>query len=243
MGKKYNKGYLYQKTKKGIQRTKSIGVRSINDIINDNSLTFNAKVNYIRHHYTYYDGYMDMFHDENGNSNENKKILNEIIKGIVDKRFETALLSDINQTMIEWRKSHPKKEEDIVNSEEIQFLSQLKDRKQVILNKCLSKKECIEQFKIQYPYLYSILNNDAVDCIAVNHFKNNFKVPSQSVWVEALTYYCSIYGSNSVFNHSARTISKKTFMKILKTYKQKNNMIKQNQDKFIQNYNKLYENK
>lgn len=99
------------------ERTKKVGVRSINDIINNTpNLTFAEKIAYIRHHYTYYEGNYPMFHHKNGKPNEVKAELNNLIVDVLNKKVQPDVLSVFNKRILEWRKENNIANENIVDS-------------------------------------------------------------------------------------------------------------------------------
>ena len=63
--------HFYRKVMgRALKTAKKQGVRSIQDIISTDKMSFPNKVAYIRHHYVYYEGNYDLFHDENGKPTE-----------------------------------------------------------------------------------------------------------------------------------------------------------------------------
>ena len=94
---------------KGLRRSKSktlrYGKRSIYDIIKDTELDFADKVDYIRHHYVYYEGNYEYFHDERGKSNGKKEELNQLISLIIQRLVDPSELRIINQDILLWRKA------------------------------------------------------------------------------------------------------------------------------------------
>jgi len=98
------KHYDY-KILRGVKRkTLHFGRRSIYDIIKDSRLDFGDKVDYIRHHYVYYEGNYEYFHDSNGKSNENKEKLNDLICSIINKTADPCELKAWNKKIMSWRK-------------------------------------------------------------------------------------------------------------------------------------------
>ena len=87
------------------RKTLKIGKRSIYDIIKDEELDFGDKLDYIRHHYVYYEGNYEYFHDERGKSNENKECLNRLIGLIIQRLADPSELRVINQEILAWRKA------------------------------------------------------------------------------------------------------------------------------------------
>ena len=91
----------YQNNLKRINQRK---VSSIWDIINDQTLGFRQKVNYIRHHYVYYDGNYDLFYDENKQPTTTKHLLDKVIAGVINKTIDPSELSDINKVILQEHK-------------------------------------------------------------------------------------------------------------------------------------------
>ena len=61
-----------------MKKIKQRKVSSIWDIIDDPELHFFQKVDYIRHHFVYYDGNYELFHDKNGRPTHTKKLLDQV---------------------------------------------------------------------------------------------------------------------------------------------------------------------
>ena len=78
-----------------------IGCRPINYILNYDKMDNDAKVSYIRHKYTYYDGSEELFFNS-GIANSNRRLLNEIIYQIVVGRILPTILKIINQAICHW---------------------------------------------------------------------------------------------------------------------------------------------
>lgn len=90
--------------KKAIDNTKKIGVRSISDIISNSSMSFSQKINYIRHHYTYYEGNYDLFATSTGKPNARKFKLNNLIVEILKGKKDASELKEFNKKIMDWRK-------------------------------------------------------------------------------------------------------------------------------------------
>ena len=86
------------------EKIRNIGKRSIHDIIKDKNLSFEDKVDYIRHHYTYYEGNYEYFHDERGAANWRKEKLNNLIRLIILRVVDPSELKKINKKIYKWRK-------------------------------------------------------------------------------------------------------------------------------------------
>ena len=93
------------------------GRRSIYDIIKDKELDFGDKIDYIRHHYVYYDGNYEYFHDERGKSNEEKIKLNQLISLIVQRLADPSELKIINRQVMEWRREKKLAEKQALSEE------------------------------------------------------------------------------------------------------------------------------
>ena len=80
-------------------KTKKIGKRSISDILNDKPipLSFDEKVNFIRHRFTWYEGNYDLFNDDKGKPNKRKQLLNRVISEVVLKNRDPSLLTKMNK--------------------------------------------------------------------------------------------------------------------------------------------------
>jgi hypothetical protein len=92
------------------QRIKKIGRCSLSDIIKTDKLSFNEKIDFIRHEYTYYTGNYDFFYTAKGKPNENKEELNNLIIDILMKKEDLSALKIYNKKIAAWRKERLKKE-------------------------------------------------------------------------------------------------------------------------------------
>ena len=89
------------KLKMSKEKTLKLGRRSINDIIKTDKLTFPEKIDYIRHHYTYYEGNADLFDNEY----EYRRIwLNKLIESIINRKNDASALTRFNKVIMKWRK-------------------------------------------------------------------------------------------------------------------------------------------
>lgn len=133
------RAFSYRKnTGRALSSIKKIGVRSIFDIISDQTMSFDHKIDYIRHHYVYYEGNYDLFHDENGNSTETKQMLDEIIKSIINGTLDPSELSVINKEISALRKEKDKEYE----------LKRQKELDKIVLqNKNIKKEKLKEKAK------------------------------------------------------------------------------------------------
>ena len=104
--------HFYRKVmSRALKTAKKQGVCSIQDIISSNRLSFPNKVAYIRHHYVYYEGNYDLFHDENGKPTETKRLLDDVIKSIVRGHLDPSELTTINKEILNLRKEKDKEAE------------------------------------------------------------------------------------------------------------------------------------
>ena len=97
-------------SKKGRNTTRKIGIRSISDIIANKNMILSKKINYIRHHYTYYEGNYDLFVTEKGTPNARKWALNKLISDIIFGKKDASELKEFNKQILEWRKEVDKLE-------------------------------------------------------------------------------------------------------------------------------------
>lgn len=111
--------YIAEKASKA--KTKKIGRRSVSDILNDRpiSLSFDEKVNFIRHHFTWYEGNYDLFNDEKGKPNKRKELLNRVISEVVLKHRDPSLLTKMNKKILLWRKDKLEKLKKLQTKEQI----------------------------------------------------------------------------------------------------------------------------
>lgn len=102
-------------------KTKKIGRRSISDILNDKPipLSFDEKVNFIRHHFTWYEGNYDLFNDDKGKPNKRKQLLNRVISEVVLKNRDPSLLTKMNKKILIWRKDRLEKLKRLQTREQI----------------------------------------------------------------------------------------------------------------------------
>lgn len=82
------------------RKTLRIGRRSIYDIIKDPRLDFGDKIDYIRHHYVYYEGNYEYFHDESGKANKRKEELNSLICRIIQRLADPKELKQLNKKIL-----------------------------------------------------------------------------------------------------------------------------------------------
>lgn len=102
-------------------KTKKIGKRSISDILNDKPipLSFDEKVNFIRHRFTWYEGNYDLFNDDKGKPNKRKQLLNRVISEVVLKNRDPSLLTKMNKKILIWRKDKLEKLKRLQTKEQI----------------------------------------------------------------------------------------------------------------------------
>ena len=102
-------------------KTKKIGRRSISDILNDRpiALSFDEKVNFIRHRFTWYEGNYDLFNDDKGKPNKRKQLLNRVISEVVLKNRDPSLLTKMNKKILIWRKDRLEKLKRLQTREQI----------------------------------------------------------------------------------------------------------------------------
>lgn len=103
-------------------KTKKIGRRSISDILNDKpiALSFDEKVNFIRHRFTWYEGNYDLFNDDKGKPNKRKQLLNRVISEVVLKNRDPSLLTKMNKKILIWRKDRLEKLKRLQTREQIE---------------------------------------------------------------------------------------------------------------------------
>ena len=89
---------------KALSAVKKIGVRSIFDIISDSDMSLKNKINYIRHHYVYYEGNYDLFHDENGKATSAKYNLDRVIHKVITGELDPIVLNNFNKEIVKLRK-------------------------------------------------------------------------------------------------------------------------------------------
>ena len=102
-------------------KTKKIGRRSISDILNDRpiALSFDEKVNFIRHRFTWYEGNYDLFNDDKGKPNKRKQLLNRVISEVVLKNKDPSVLTKMNKKILIWRKDKLEKLKRLRTKEQI----------------------------------------------------------------------------------------------------------------------------
>ena len=99
------KAQAIRKYQENLKKIKKRKVASIWDIINDPDLHFFQKVDYIRHHFVYYDGNYELFHDKNGKPTHTKKLLDQVIAGIVNKKIDPSELNELNKEILKDHKA------------------------------------------------------------------------------------------------------------------------------------------
>lgn len=93
-------------TKLSKEKNKKIGKKNIYDIINNTpELNLKQKVDYIRHHYAYYDGNYDYFYLPNGIPTSRLHKLNVLIYNIITKKVNPSKLTIFNEKVMLWRKN------------------------------------------------------------------------------------------------------------------------------------------
>ena len=91
----------YMKIKNSEKQRRKLGRCSIYKILDTDALDTQEKIAYIRHNYTYYDGFMDMFNDpETHQHNKNHAVLNDIIRMVLYKRADPSLFKEANVCMM-----------------------------------------------------------------------------------------------------------------------------------------------
>ena len=102
-------------------KTKKIGRRSVSDILNDRpiALSFDEKVNFIRHRFTWYEGNYDLFNDDKGKPNKRKQLLNRVISEVVLKNRDPSILTKMNKKILIWRKDKLEKLKRLRTKEQI----------------------------------------------------------------------------------------------------------------------------
>ena len=91
----------YIRTKNAEKQRKMLGRCSIYKILDNCDLDTQEKIAFIRHNYTYYDGYVELFNDpDTRKHNENHSVLNDIIRMVVYKRSDPGLLKQANLCML-----------------------------------------------------------------------------------------------------------------------------------------------
>lgn len=96
--------------KRSKEKNRKLGKRNIYDIIcNTPQLNLKQKIDYIRHHYVYYDGNYDYFYLKDGKRTPRWYQLNKIIYGIVKRKLSPNQLTLFNQKIMLWRKNRDEK--------------------------------------------------------------------------------------------------------------------------------------
>ena len=85
------KSRAIQEYRNNLKKIKQRKVSSIWDIIDDPELHFFQKIDYIRHHFVYYDG--------------NYELLDEVIKGIINKEIDPSELNALNKEILKDHKA------------------------------------------------------------------------------------------------------------------------------------------
>lgn len=99
--------YYVYKNRISKEKTKKLGKKSISDVIhNTPEFNFYEKLHYIRHHYTYYEGNYEVFHDENGKPTKRKHELNSLIVSVIKGKNDPSVLKDFNRQILKWRKEY-----------------------------------------------------------------------------------------------------------------------------------------
>ena len=125
-------------------KTKKIGRRSISDILNDKpiALSFDEKVNFIRHRFTWYEGNYDLFNDDKGKPNKRKQLLNRVISEVVLKNRDPSVLTKMNKKILIWRK------------DKLEKLKRLRTKEQI--------KKALDYRNHDW-YIKTIINNNSIE--------------------------------------------------------------------------------
>lgn len=84
--------------RKSKNKVKRIGIKSIHDIIyNTPQMSFLNKLNYIRHHYTYYDGNQEVFFKDDGKPTYYRYELNKLIGAVINRQVDPSMLKEYNK--------------------------------------------------------------------------------------------------------------------------------------------------
>lgn len=75
---------------------KKLGNINIYSLLSRTDIDVSYKIKYIRHHFAWYEGHYEFFHDERGNPNENKEKLDSLIRDIVLKKANPEELLAFN---------------------------------------------------------------------------------------------------------------------------------------------------
>lgn len=118
------KAQAIRKYQDNLKKIKKRKVASIWDIINDPDLHFFQKVDYIRHHFVYYDGNYELFHDKNGKPTHTKKLLDQVIAGIVNKKIDPSELNELNKEILKDHKARVEQNEAIEQQQLDEYLQE-----------------------------------------------------------------------------------------------------------------------
>ena len=87
--------------RKSKNKVKRIGIKSIHDIIyNTPQMSFLNKLNYIRHHYTYYDGNQEVFFKDDGKPTYYRYELNKLIGAVINRQVDPSILKEYNKKIL-----------------------------------------------------------------------------------------------------------------------------------------------
>lgn len=87
--------------RKSKNKVKRIGIKSIHDIIyNTPQMSFLNKLNYIRHHYTYYDGNQEVFFKDDGKPTYYRYELNKLIGAVINRQVDPSMLKEYNKKIL-----------------------------------------------------------------------------------------------------------------------------------------------
>lgn len=142
----------YLSKKEAVQRMKkyykTIGKRSINDIIKLEDMDFKAKVNFIRHNYTYYNGNESLFYKANKKTpNEKREQLDNLIKAVILGKYSSDILKKFDKEIMKWRKAKLEKERKLQLKKEASHTKNNEDKKAIKMKIALSDNEIYNWFK------------------------------------------------------------------------------------------------
>ncbi len=172
-GKGSFKSRAIQEYRNNLKKIKQRKVSSIWDIIDDPELHFFQKVDYIRHHFVYYDGNYELFHDKNGRPTYTKKLLDQVIAGIINKKIDPSELNALNKEIL---KDHKARLEQKALRKEAELDDYIQEIKPVIVTSMPQnttqtqdiQKENLETKEIIEKYLATLPEKERSDVI--NHW-------------------------------------------------------------------------
>ena len=106
-------------------------------------MSFLNKLNYIRHHYTYYDGNQEVFFKDNGKPTYYRYELNKLIGAVINGQVDPSMLKEYNKKILKMSKE--------LKALKAKYEAETESKSELISNKAVLKKpRWIEDLNADY---------------------------------------------------------------------------------------------